>query len=321
MWRACLIILTAVFVTVSGTASSQVWPTKPIRVIVPFGAGSVADLVPRIVFNQLAAELGQPVIVENRPGAGSTIGTAVVATSEADGYTILASSSPFTITPSIYSHLSYNAAADFSAIIPLGVSPTVMVISPSKGFTTIQSFVEAAKRKYSSLTFASLGVGSATHMSEERFRLSAGFKAIHVPFKGAPEALTEVTAGRVDYFFCAIGTALPFIKDGKLRALVISTPKRLAILPDVPTTLEAGYQNSDYSFWMGLFAPAKTPTAVINGLHDAIAHALEAAAVQEKLAKLGVERLVMTPAEFDGYVKREITLNAHIAKAMGLKAN
>jgi tripartite-type tricarboxylate transporter receptor subunit TctC len=184
--------------------------------IVPVGAGSTTDIVPRAVIEQLSAQLGQPIFVENRAGAGGTIGTGQVAKSEADGYTILAHGSAHTIAPSLYANLAYHPARDFSAVVPLGTSANVLVVSPARGFRTVGDLVAAAKLKPGSLTFSSVGIGTATHLSAERFRASAGFDAVHIPFKGGAEAMLEVIAGRVDFFFGPIGIVLPQIREGRL---------------------------------------------------------------------------------------------------------
>jgi len=309
VWAAC------------GSASAQTFPTHPIRAIIPFGAGSASDIIPRIVLDQLSSRLGEPVIVDNRAGAGGTIGAAAVVKSEPDGYTLLVNSSAHTIAPALYPNLSYDVRRDFVAIGAIGSVPNVLVMSPARGIKTIQDFVAAAKAKPGSFTFATLGVGSAVFMSAERFRVAAGYEAVHVPFKGGPEALSEVIAGRVDYYFCPVATALPFIRDGRLVALAVSSPTRTAALPDVPTTLEAGYRDSDYTFWMGMFAPAKTPKDIVEKLSRELAAAVQAPAAREKLGALGVEPMPMTPAEFDAYVTAELGRYASFAKTAGLKPN
>ena len=313
-------VIAAIAFTASG-ACAQPWPTKPIRVIIPFGAGSAVDIIPRIIFDQLSREIGQPVIIENRTGAGGTIGVGAVAKADPDGYTLLVNSSAHTVTPHVYTSLSYDTQRDLSAVIPLGNLPQVMITSPSWGFKTVGDLVAAAKAKPGTFNFSSAGVGTATHMSAERFRLSAGYEAAHVPFKGGAEALTEILASRVQYYFCPIGTALPLIREGRILGLAVSTPTKAISLPLVPTTLEAGYKDSDYTFWMGLFAPAKTPRAVIDKLHAETVKALAAPGVKVKLEQNGVEPLVMTPAQFDKHVEGEIKSNAALVKALNLKPN
>src|SRR5260370_24449041 len=237
-------------------AEAQTWPAKPLRAIGPVEAGSIADLVPRVVFDRLSRQLGQSIVVENRTGAGGTIAAAFVATSSADGYTFLVHSVAHTIAPSLYPKLSYEPARDFAAIIPLGVSPNVLVVSPAKGFKNIGDLVAAGKAKPGSLTFSSVGVGTATHLSAERFRASAGMEAVHVPFRGGPQAMSEVMAGRVDFFFGPAGLVLPHVREGKLVALAVNGAQRSAALPDVPTTGEAGFPNAEYPTWFGIFLPA-----------------------------------------------------------------
>jgi tripartite-type tricarboxylate transporter receptor subunit TctC len=305
----------------SGSSAQTSWPTRPIRVIIPFGAGSATDIVPRIVFEQLSQQLGQPIVVENRVGAGGTLGTNAVAKADPDGYTLLAHSSAHTISHAFYSTLPYDTERDFTGITPFGGLPNVLIISPSKGIKTLQELVASAKAKPGTLNYASVGVGSGTHLSVERLRLSAGFEAVHVPFRGGPEALTEVIAGRVDVYFCPINTALPHIREGKLIALTINSPKRSAELPDVPTTLEAGYRDADYPIWIGLLAPAKTPRDIVEQLNRESIKALETPGTRDKLLKAGIEPLAMTPAQFDARIKAEIATNTALAKAAGIKPN
>jgi len=288
---------------------------------VPFTAGSASDIVPRTVFEQLSGELGQSIIVENRSGAGGTIGAAAVARSEPDGYTILANSSAHTIVPSFYPNTPYDPARDFAAIIPLGNMPNVLVVAPSKGFGSLQALVAAAKARPGSVNYASAGAGNSSHLNGERFRLAAGFEAVHLPFKGAPEALTEVIAGRADFYFSPLVNALPLLKDGQLQALAVSGSARASALPDVPTTVEAGYPNSEYNFWAGVFAPAKTPADIRAKLHAEIAKALQNPATREKLLGLGADPMPLSSAQFDALVRTEIETNTQLVKAAGIKVN
>jgi len=302
-------------------AAAQTWPARPIRAIIPFAAGSFTDVMPRVVFDQVSKQLGQPIVVENRTGAGGTIGVTAVVRAEPDGHTILTNSSAHTIAPAIYPNLAYDTAKDLAAVISLGQTPMVMIMSPAKGHKTVQSFVKAAREKPDAINFVSAGVGSATHLAAERFIHSAGIKAVHIPHRGGTEAMTDVIAGRVDFYFCPLGTALPQINTGRVLALAVSSPKRTAALPDVPTTLEAGYADSDYTFWMGIFMPAKTPPEIVVKFHRELAKALDAPAVKEKLLKLGVESMPLSPAQFDAQVKREIGTYATFAKDAGMQAN
>jgi tripartite-type tricarboxylate transporter receptor subunit TctC len=300
-------------------ACAQAWPSRTIRAIIPFTAGSTVDIIGRIVLEPLSAALGQPIVVENRGGAGGTIGSAAVAKADPDGYTLLVNASAHSAAPAVYPNLSYDPARDFSAVALFGSVPNVTVISPAKGIKTLQELVAAAKA--GSFTFASAGVGSATHWGAERLRIAAGFQAVHVPFRGGPEALTEVMTGRVDFMCIGISSGLPFIRDGKLLALAVNTPRRSRALPDVPTTIEAGYPDSDYTFWNGMLVPAKTPRDIVDRLHQETQKALALPGVQHKFAPQAIEPMPLTPAEFDALIKKEIAANIALVKAAGLKFN
>jgi len=303
-----------------GLAWAQSWPAKSVRIVVPFTPGSATDIMARIVSERLTTQLGQPVVVENRPGAGGTIGAGLVAKAEPDGYMILVHSSSYTVTPSTYKDLPYDTLRDLTGVAPLGLLPNVLVIAPSKGIRSVKELVAAAKAKPGSMNSASVGIGSATHLNAERFRLGAGIEVVNVPFKGTPEALTEVITGRVDYYFCPVNAVLPFLKDGKLLALAVGSSKRSVALPEIPTTLEAGIANSDYSFWVGMFAPAKTPGDTVNRLYRETVKALTLPDVREKLARLGAEPMEYNPEQFNAYLRNEITSNAALVKAAGIKA-
>jgi tripartite-type tricarboxylate transporter receptor subunit TctC len=302
-------------------AAAQSYPSRPVKLVVPFPAGGATDVLARAMSLYAQDKLGQPIVIDNKPGAGGTIGSEFVAKADPDGYTLLVNSSAHTITPAIYPNLAYDAAADFASVGAIGSVPNVLIIAPSKGIKTLKEFVDTAKAKPGTFNFASVGVGSAVHLSAERFRIAAGYEAVHIPFKGGAEALTEVIAGRVEYYFCPIATALPHIRDGRLLGLAVSSPKRASALPDVPTTLESGFSDSDYTFWIGAFAPAKTPKEIVEKLNREMAAAVASPAVREKLLTLGVEAMPMSPAEFDAYVKGELARYATFAKAAGLKPN
>jgi tripartite-type tricarboxylate transporter receptor subunit TctC len=270
-------------------ATAQAWPTKPIRAVVPVGAGSSTDIVHRLVLERLSTQLGQPIVVENRVGAGGTIGSGLVAKAEPSGYTILAHGAAHTIAPALYKTLPYHPARDFVAVVPIGISPSVLVVSPAKGMKSAADLVAVAKGRPGAINFSSVGIGSATHLSAERFVSSAGIQAVHVPFKGGAEATVEIIAGRVDFFFGPVALVLQHIRDGKLAGLAVNGSSRSAALPDVPTLREAGFENAEYPIWFGLFAPAKTPSDIVNKLNRETLDALQAARVREKLSSLGVE--------------------------------
>jgi tripartite-type tricarboxylate transporter receptor subunit TctC len=313
-----LAIALAALTSVTGSRAGE-WPDRPIRAIIPLSPGSAADVVPRIVFEQLSARLGQPIIVENKPGASGTIAARAVAMADPDGYTLLAHSSAHVIAPSTVANLPYDPIKDFAAVAPLGNLPNVLVIAPSKNIKTVQELVALGKTR--PITFGSIGVGSPIHLAMERFRMSARFQAQAITFKGAPEAMVEVMTGRVDVYYAPVLAALPLIKDGKVLPLTVSSPTRAPTLPDVPTTLESGYPNSAYRFWIGVFAPAGTPPAVVNKLNTEINKALQTPAVRERLGKLGVQPMAMNAGEFDKFVKEELSINAELAKAAGISAH
>jgi tripartite-type tricarboxylate transporter receptor subunit TctC len=303
-------------IAANGGSQAEDWPSRPIRAIIPLSAGSAADVVPRIVFEQLSTQLGQSIVVENKPGASGSIAARFVASADADGYTLLAHSSAHVISPSTVANLSYDPIKDFAAVAPLGNLPLVLVIAPSQGIKTVQELVALGKTR--PITFGSIGTGSPIHLAMERFRLSAGFQEQAIPFKGAPEALLEVMTGRVDVYYSPVTAALPLIRDGKLLALAVSSPTRSPTLPNVPTTLESGYPNSDYRFWIGVFAPAKTPGEVVSKINAEIQKAVQMPSVADKLTKLGVQPMSMSTEQFDKFVKDELKINAELAKAAGL---
>jgi tripartite-type tricarboxylate transporter receptor subunit TctC len=316
MWR-----LTAIAVLLLGSqlgAAAQIWPNKPVRVIVPVTPGSAIDTVARTISDGLASQLGQPFVVENRTGAGGTIGAASVAKADPDGYTILVHSTAHTIFPATFANLPFDTARDFAGVTPVVNVPLVLIVSPGK-HKSLKELVATAKAKPGSINYATVGAGAAAHMTAERLRLSAGFEAQQIPFRGAPEAQTEVLAGRVDFFFSPVLAALPLVQSGQLLALAVSSSKRASALPEVPTTEEAGYPNSAYDFWIGFFLPAKTPREIVDKLYWEIRKAKEAPDVRAKFKALGGEPMDMTPAEFDVLIRDAVAMNRELAKAAGIK--
>lgn len=316
MKRSLLIVALSL---VHAVAQAQTWPARPLRAIVPVGPGSSTDIVHRLVLEQLAADLGQPIVVENRTGAGGTIGTAAVAKAEPDGYTLLANGAAHTISPALYKSLPYDPARDFVPVVPVGSSPSVLVVSPAKEYKTARDLVAAAKARPGALNFSSVGIGTATHLSAERFVSSAGIEVVHVPFKGGAEAMLEALTGRVDFFFGPVALVLPHIREGKLLALAVNTGKRSETLPRVPTLAEAGYADAEYPIWFGLFAPAKTPRAIVEKLNQETRKVLQTPRVREKLSSLGVDPMTMNADEFKRYVDGEFALNASLARKAGLR--
>jgi tripartite-type tricarboxylate transporter receptor subunit TctC len=299
---------------------AQNWPSKPIHAMVPLAPGTGGDVVARLVLNGLSQTLGQSIVIENKGGAGGTIGTGQVAKADPDGYTLLFVSASHAIAPSLYPNLPYDAANDFAAVALAGSVPSALVVSPSKGFTDLKDFVAKAKASPNGFTYASAGVGSTTHLTAERMRISAGFKAVHVPFRGGGFQ-PEIMAGRVDFGYSPIATSLPNIKEGRLQAIAVSSPKRASALPDVPTTLEMGYPDSDYVIWFGIFMPVKTPREIVEKANAATRKALEEPGLRDRLAGLDVTPMPLSPREFDALVRQDIVANAALAKAAGLQPN
>ncbi len=317
--KKLLVAIAVVLLGVQSGAFAQTWPAKPIRVIVPFSPGGAVDVVARVVMEQVSKELGQPIVVDNRVGAGGTIGAAAVAKADPDGYTILVHSSSHTVAPALFAKLPYDAVGDFAAVIPLGSQPTALFVPAARGYATVKDFVTAAKA--GKMSYGSGGVGNATHLNAERFQLSAGFKAEHVPFKGSPEALREVAAGRIDFSFSTLSPALPLVKEGRVQVLAVSSRQRASALPEVPTTLEAGYPDSDYNFWIGMLVPRGTSREIIDRLHKESAKALQLPQVQARLRALGADPMPMSSAEFDKLIVDEVAVNRALVKAAGIPMN
>jgi tripartite-type tricarboxylate transporter receptor subunit TctC len=314
-----LILVAAALLATGGALAQAAYPSKPIRFLVPFTAGSGTDLIARTVADTMGKSLGQTIIIENRPGAGGTIAAGQVAKGEADGYTVLVHSSGHALNPAIYSTIGYDTLKDLSGITPLAALPNVLVVNPAKGWKSVADLVAAAKAKPGQLNYASAGVGSATHLNAEKFRLQAGIEALHVPYKGTPEAMTNVIGGSNDWFFAPLASALPLVKDGKLQALAVSTPARSPALPQVPTTVEAGVAGSDYTFWVGMIVASNTPAPVVKRLHDEALKALANPDVKERMSKLGADPFPMSVEAFNAFIKTEVDAAALIAKAANLK--
>jgi tripartite-type tricarboxylate transporter receptor subunit TctC len=306
-------------VLIAATASAQTYPTKPIRVIVPFTPGSSTDITARAVGDRLTAALGQPFLIENRAGAGGRVGAEVVAKSAPDGYTLLVNSSAHTVNPAMYKDMPFNTADDFAGITPLANLPNVLIIAPSKNISTVKALVDYAKANPGKLNFASAGAGSATHMNAEKFSARAGIKHTHIPYRGTPEAITDVMAGRADVYFAPLNTAIEYIKDNRVLALAIGTARRSAQLPNVPTTIEAGVPDSAYNFWVGMFAPAKTPRDIVEKLNAETVKVLQSAEITQRFQSLGAAAMPMKPAEFDAYIKAELVSIAEVVKAADIK--
>ena len=303
----------------SPASAVATYPTKPIRVIVPFAAGSTTDIIARAIADKMGQSMGQTLVIDNRGGASGTIGQAAVAQAAPDGYTIMVHSSSHTVSPSTFSKLPFDTLGDFVGVTPISSTPNVLVIAPAKNIKTLQQLLVAARAKPGSMNFASAGQGSATHLNAEKFKLAAKIEATNIPFKGSAEAVTEVMAGRVDYYFSPIAPVIGQIRSGQLVALAVGSPRRSSALPDVPTTAEAGVPGSEFNFWIGMMAPAKTPREIVNRLHDEVVKALATPEVRERFATLGADAWTLRPEQFDAYIASEIRSNALLVKAAGLE--
>ena len=301
-------------------ASGQGYPNKPVKLVVPFTPGSATDILARTLGQKLSEQWGQPVIVENRAGAGGTIGAGVVAKSPPDGYTLMVHSSGHAVNASMYPTLPYDTTKDFVEVATLGGQPNVLVVAPASGLRTVADLIAAAKKSPGALNYGSAGIGSGTHVNAEKFKLAAGIDAVHIPYKGTPEAITDTMTGRVTYFFSPISAALPNIREGKLVALGVSTAKRSSALPNVPTIAESGLPGFDYNLWVGLWAPAGTPQDIVDKINADVAKVLAMPDVRERLAALGAEPMVMTSADFRKFMREEIDDAAKVVKAAGIKA-
>lgn len=292
--------------TFTSAMAQEPYPNKPVHIIVPFTAGSATDIIARAVGEGLRKELGnQPVIIENKPGAGGTLGAAQVASAPADGYTLLVHSAGHVANAALYPSLRYDPIKDFKPLAMLASVPNVLVVSPKSNYKDLAALVTKAKAEPGKLLYASAGNGSATHMNAEKFRIAAKIDAVHVPYRGTPEAITDVISGQVNWFFAPITSAIPMIKDKKLQALAVGSPQRAVALPDVPTTEEAGFPNSSYDFWIGLFAPAKLPPALVEQIAKATTTALQSEAVKTRFTSLGANYPHVEPAQFENFVKAE----------------
>jgi len=288
-----------------GAAQAQSYPVKSITIIVPFTPGSATDVAARLVGEKLSAAWGQPVIVDNRAGAGGTIGIAQTARAEPDGYTLAVVSTGHVVNPVLYKELPYDTLRDLAGVAPLASLPSVLVVAPSLGVRNAKELVALAKAKPGALNYGTAGVGSAAHINSEKFNHAAGIKALHIPLKGTPPILAETMAGRVHFAWVPSLGSMGLLKDGKLVALAVSTPKRIAALPEVPTIGEAGYPGGEFNFWVGMLAPAKTPRDVIAKVNAEVNKALKSGEVIDRLAKLGAEPMSMSPADFDAFIRRE----------------
>ena len=295
------------------------YPTKPITLVVPFSPGSATDVIARVLGEQMSQSLGQSVIVENRPGAGGTVGSSLVAKAAPDGYTLLVNSNAHAANPALYNKLPYDTLTDFTGVTTLASLPNVLITASASNYKSVPDLVAQAKKQPGKLNFASAGAGSATHINAEKFASKAGIEAVHIPFNGTPPAVTQTIANEVDFMFAPIVSVLPQIQSGNLRALAVGSEKRSQLLPDTPTTVEAGVAGSDFNFWIALLAPGKTPPDVVDKLYAAVNQAVQTEAVKKRYAALGAEPSLLPPADFNRYIQQQTAELGELIRSAGVK--
>lgn len=314
--------LTAVIGFALGVAAAAhaAYPGKPVRVVIGFPPGGAIDITARVVTHKLSEIWGQAVTVENRPGAGGSIGAAAVAKSAPDGHTLLVHSNGYAVNAALYPSLPFDPAKDLVAVAPLGSQPFVLVVGAASERKTVAALIAAAKAKPGQLHYGSAGLASATHFVAERFVLAAGIEAVHVPYKGGPDATADTITGRIDYWFAPLPFALPYLRDGRLWALGVTSASRARLLPDTPTIAEAGLEGFEDRIWFGVWAPGETPPSLAGMIARDVARAVQAPDVLDRFAKFGTEPMAMTPDEFRRFVRAEIESAARLVRAAGIKA-
>jgi tripartite-type tricarboxylate transporter receptor subunit TctC len=312
-------VVAAAFALLAFPLHAQTYPNKAVRLIIAFTPGSSTDIIGRAVAAKLSEIWGQPVVAENRTGAGGSIGSAGALREAPDGYTLLANSSAHVANPSIYANLPYDTLKDFTNIAPLAGGPNVLFVGPGTGWKTFADFIAAAKAKPGQLNFSSAGIGSGTHFNLEKLKLMAGIDVSHVPYKGTPEAISDTIAGRVCCYFAPINAALPHIKGGKAVALAVTSAQRSSLLPEVPTIAESGVRGFDYTLWVGLWGHAGLPADIVNKINADVNRALASPDLAQRLTNLGTIPMKMTSAEFTDFVRREVEDTAKVLKAAGIK--
>jgi tripartite-type tricarboxylate transporter receptor subunit TctC len=317
--QAFLKLVLALSVAVSTLAEAQGYPSKPVHSIISFTPGSSTDIVWRIVLQKVSEYWGQPIVAENRAGAGGSIGSAIVARAAPDGYTLLVNSSAHSVNPAIYAKLPYETTRDFIDIVPLAVQPNVLVVSAASPVKSVADLLAAARAKPGAINFGHAGLGSGTHLSTEKFIAASGISVTQIPFKGTPEVITALMGGTVDVYWAPISAAMSNIRSGKLRPLAVSSARRSSQLPDVPTTGEAGVPNANSPLWFGVWAPAGTPADIVSKISTDVRRALADPGVREKLASLGNDPMDMAPEEFARFVRSEIDDYARVVRAAGIK--
>ncbi len=299
--------------------NAQSYPTQPIKIVVGFSPGGVPDIAARIIGQHMSENWKQPVVVENKLGAGSNIAAQLVANAPSDGYTLLSISSAFAISPAIYSSMAFDPAKDFSGITLTATGPALVLISPNLKISSMKELIDYAAKNPGKVTYSSAGIGSGSHFAAELIQAKAGIDLLHIPTKGIPDAITEVMSGRVDFFISPYASAINLVKSGKVRAIAITSTKRYKELPALPTVAESGVPGYKWEFWYGLIAPAKTPKPILQKISAEVKRILELPSVKERFDELGTTAVSSTPEQFDKLIASEIVEFARLAKLSGIK--
>lgn len=311
-------LIGAMALSASFSAQAQAWPNKQITFVVPFTAGSATDIMARVIGEKLGPRLGQTVVVENRVGAGGTIGTSAVAKSAPDGYTFVVVSTGHVVNPVLYSKLNYQLK-DLAGVSPLGTLPSALVAAPGLGVKTVKELVEKVRAAPNGLNYASAGVGSAAHVNAEKFVVGLKLKGNHVPYKGTPQMLVDIAGNNVDYVFAPLISSVTMIREGKVVPLAVSSEKRAVAFPNIPTMAEEGYPQGQFNFWIGMLAAAQTPKAILDKMNDEINAIVDLPDVRERFEKLGALPFKMKPDAFDKFIQEEATTLGEVMKASGTK--
>jgi len=312
-------LLLAVLYLFSLSLSAQSYPTQPIKIVVGFSPGGVPDIAARIIGQHMSENWKQPVLVENKLGAGSNIAAQVVANAPSDGYTLLSISSAFAISPAIYSSMPFDPLKDFSGVTLTATGPAFLLVSPNLKVNTVKELIDYATKNPGKVTYSSAGVGSGSHFAAELIQAKTGTSLLHIPTKGIPDAITEVMSGRVDFFISPYASAINLVKAGKVRAIAVTSPKRIKDFPALPTVAESGVPGYKWEFWYGLLAPAKTPKPILQKIYAEVKRILELPSVKERFDELGTTAVSNTPEQFDALIAAEILEFARLAKASGIK--
>ncbi len=319
-WRMSIALGTGALLAAFAAEPAQPYPSKPIRIVVPFSAGSQSDFLARAIGPKLSERWGQQIVADNRPSAGGTVAGGIVASSTPDGHTLMLTSSGFAVSAALYDKLPYDSVKDFAGVTQVASTALVLVVAPSLGAKSAAELLALARQKPGELAYGSAGIGSGTHYATELLRLAAGITIVHVPYKGVPEAMIDTMAGRNQFVLSPVVPALPLIRSGRLLALAVSTSRRVPNLPEVPSFAEAALPGFEYDGWFGIFAPARTPRAVVNTLAGEVARALESPEVRERILSQGATPQTMAPADFDKFVHAQIAERRKVLKAAGVRA-